>query len=305
MEIYADRGGGAVVLGAREGVVRFYGCNFRCPFCPGQEHSYSGRFGSTEFVMDEHSKLQLSSRELAECLASFLEEHPEVRRLLLTGGEPIQSRQAAGELVEMLLELDRLTGGDREVEVVCRTNGHYLGRKGVPGFFSTLKELDSLQVTFEIHLMGTCEEEFAVLSGIDGRYFNCQLACYWHLGSVRSDRVEVKAALGTGHSPGGIQFVHPRTRESMFRRACWSRDFEDIYHDTAGAGRMKAYCLEDTRTDAIYRCLITRCIACRAGSCAGMVEAQKRYGVELPSDRNRKDYREDYEEFTELFKPAQ
>ncbi len=307
MEIYVDEKGevaGVRWLGLRAGAVRFYGCNYRCPFCPAQRWSYSGSFGGVEFCMDEEGRVEVESTALAERMLAFLREHPEAECLLLTGGEPLPDRQRSEEVVDTILELDRLA--EDEVLVVCRTNGHYLGRKGVPECFSRLRELEKLRVVFEIPVVGTTEEEFALLSGIESKYFNCQLASYWQLSPVAGGRVEVMASFGTGHSSGGVHLVHPETRESMFRREHWSRDFEDVYHDTCtklGLPRMPAYCLSDKDPDAVYRCMALGCVGCRQ-ECEGVRRALEKYGGEMRVE-SRDEYLEDYREFSELFEPAE
>jgi len=70
------------------GIISFYGCNFRCPFCFAQKYNYSTR----EFPIDSERRVYLNKDDFAKDIVEFLKMYPNICYIQLTGENQLSTR---------------------------------------------------------------------------------------------------------------------------------------------------------------------------------------------------------------------
>lgn len=211
------------------GIISYFGCNLQCPFCFAQKYSYTdNRLG---IDLDRKRRISLDISQITLKISEFLDTHPNVCYIQLTGGEPIKSHENLNEIVQTLLDLDH-----RRIRTIFQTNGILLGSSPDKSMeiISDLQYLEHSHILFELSLKGTNPLEFQVLSGSGGKdWYHFQTEAYWALRRVcdGAAHLNLVARLGTGHHRKSISLVLPGSGEPMFLKKNWSREFEEIYDD--------------------------------------------------------------------------
>jgi len=69
------------------GIISFFGCNLMCPFCFAQKYCYPDtKLGVN---LDVERRMALESSQLILKISEFIDAHPNICYLQLTGGEPM------------------------------------------------------------------------------------------------------------------------------------------------------------------------------------------------------------------------
>lgn len=295
------------------GIISFYGCNFKCPFCFAQKYSYS----TVKFPLDSQRRIEITSDELSNDVIEFLRKHPKICYVQLTGGEPILNDSRSEETIKSLSMLNREI--NKKVRIIYQTNGYTIGQKSeLPSFFYELKKLENIEILFELSIKGTNEDEFAILSGIQNRQgFEFQLRSYWLLRNLEFHNINVVARLGTGHHRNTVHFINPITKKSLFCRKNWSSEFKEVFDDTTKRfkqNKMVSECINaegdgavnnyvHRSIPAIARCLDKGCLTSRKESKA-ILKASNSFILPSNVDELPKDYSDFLRDFEPMGDPA-
>lgn len=294
------------------GIISFFSCNLRCPFCFAQKYSYHDSF----FVLDTQRRINCNPHDSARYIIEFLNKYPDICFIQLTGGEPLLNNSRMQETIETLKLIQPYSKAN--IRLIYQTNGIFIKDSDRLNYFvDNILKLDKLDILFELSLKGTNENEFYVLSGgLSQNLYSNQLKSYWLLKNICSKHINVVARLGTGHHRNTIQFIYPDTKKSMFLRDDWSNGFIEVYDDTTkrfGSTKMIAECINaegdgsmnnylHRSIPAISRCINSFCITTRGGNKA-ILRAAELVNQPFLNNAYSVDYTNDYNEFKKYFEP--
>lgn len=291
------------------GIISLFGCNFQCPFCFAQKYSYA--------PLDSAHKKDFVPGDIANAIIEWSRDNPKSCYLQITGGEPILNEVRINDIVQALIQADRVA--QKDLRIIYQTNGSFLGKQNqVPPAFNSLGSLKRTAILFEISFKGTNPNEYSILSGTsnpDGFYNQCK--SYWLLKSLVDKNISVVARLGCGHHKNTIHFVNPdKDARSMFLHQSWDAEFSRIHEDmskTYGKKTMLAECINaegdgaahsylHRSIPAIERCLKIGCITTRNRSKA--IERICSQGhIHPPTHVNPGHFNNAYLEFLRYFEP--
>ena len=294
------------------GIISFFGCNLRCPFCFAQKYSYPDT--NLKVDLDKKRRMSLDGSQFEMEITEFLDVYPDICYLQLTGGEPIKTHSDLNEIVNTLLNLDH-----RRLRAIFQTNGLLLGR--TPNMtieiISALRDLEHSHVLFELSLKGTNPLEFQVLSGSGvEEWYHYQCEAYRALRNLcdEYDHLNLVVRLGTGHHHKSITLVYPDSGEPMFLKRNWSLEFMDIYDEMAVRTGFEKMVCETMNAEgdggvnnylwrsipALARCAMSNFIQSRVEDSKACLRVRKTYGVKIPTNTR---LHEAYNEFIDLFEP--
>jgi len=302
------------------GIISFFGCNFKCPLCFAQKYSYQDQY----FQLDSNRKTEVTPEDIANSIIEFIDKHPNLCYIQLTGGEPNLNENRITQIVQSLKILDYELGKkNRKIRIIYQTNGYFIGQKDsdyLKNLFQDLLNLKNIFILFEVSIKGTNKREFELLSGIkNAKGFEYQLKSYWLLKELITDKIQVVARLGFGHHRNTLHLINPENGESLFLRKNWDEKFEEVFEDTTkrmNQTRMIAECINaegdggvnnyvHRSIPAIARGIRKGILATRTYSLAIETACKKfdinctTYQNSLMTDHN---YEEDYKEFSKYFK---
>lgn len=294
------------------GIINFFGCNLKCPFCFAQKYSYPDTKLGVE--LDTKNRINLDGPQLTLKISEFIDAYPDICYLQLTGGEPIKSNTDLNEIIHTLIALD-----DRGLRIIFQTNGLVLGRTPDASIeiISKLQNLEQAHVLFELSLKGTNPLEFQELSGSGiQEWSQFQYGAYWALSKICDgySHLNLVARLGTGHHRKSISFVLPDKNEPMFLMKNWSPEFKEIYDDMATRTGFEKMVCETVNAEgdggvnnylrrsipALARCAMHSCIQSRIEDSKASQRVSQTYGVDIPTNTR---LQETYDEFIGLFEP--
>lgn len=155
----------------RGAVVRFWGCNLRCPLCFAQSYAFRNEERSRR-------RFYASMEELRDRVARGLANAnlPELRWLRIEGGEPLASTIHAEFVSEIVKAFAKeVGGGPRPRRLIIQTNGVWLGKEldNARSFYGMVAEPlveGGLKVAVEISFKGPNEGACEAYSGVKGAF---------------------------------------------------------------------------------------------------------------------------------------
>ena len=225
----------------RGAVVRFWGCNLRCPLCFAQSYAFRNEERSRR-------RFYASMEELRDRVARGLANAnlPELRWLRIEGGEPLASTIHAEFVSEIVKAFAKeVGGGPRPRRLIIQTNGVWLGKEldNARSFYGMVAEPlveGGLKVAVEISFKGPNEGACEAYSGVKGAFkLQCSafknslevLEGYWREGA----NLSVHPVAGFGPSlkeliavPLDPQALERGSEKPLFHQGGWSAEFKEV-----------------------------------------------------------------------------
>lgn len=225
-------------------VVRFWGCNLRCPLCFAQSYAFYD-------LETSRQKMPISLERLQDKIAQELEWVSLIRLqwIRIEGGEPLASPIHSEFVNKIIGSFGKIAKKIPLVTIVIQTNGVWLGLnldntrlfyEGVASTLRSIEDADRLRVALEISFKGPNDRASEVYSGAKGtlklqydgfRNSLTVLEGYWSEGLEIA--VYPVAGFGPSFEDQVIIPIDPETVERgvetpLFHKDTWSTEFNEV-----------------------------------------------------------------------------
>ncbi len=226
-------------------VMRYWGCNLRCPLCFAQSYAYQNRDSRR---IKKYILIEELSHQVKQDLLSV--DQKDLRWIRIEGGEPLASATHCDFMVKIIETLGRELDVRKKLVIVIQTNGVHLGQRleNAKSFYeSIIKLLQSmsnrreLKIAIEISFKGSNEKACNAYSGVPGIHrIQCNafmysleiLENYWAKGI---EQIAVYPVAGFGPSFEDLVLIplDPDALERgatmpLFHKDTWSEEFANV-----------------------------------------------------------------------------